>query len=93
MNTPPSAIEIARQRLEVLHHDCTERDRRDLDLAEQAALRTVLDELHRLNVAVSIQREIIARMKNQTTSRNRQAPAPKQVHRAGGKRSHREGGK
>jgi hypothetical protein len=83
MNTPPSATEIARQRLEVLYHDCAERDRRGLDLAEQAALRAVLDELHRLNVAVSIQREMIARMKNQTKSRRPVAP----------KRSHREGGK
>jgi uncharacterized protein YecA (UPF0149 family) len=55
-------VELARHRLEILYADESENNQRReniLDLSEQAALRIVLDELHRLNMAVSEQRKTL----------------------------------
>jgi hypothetical protein len=87
MKTPPSEVDTARQRLELLYADTGDGGPRDPHIrrlspteaetfkAEHAALRTVLDELHRLNLAVSIQRGIIERSKLARKSRNRKAAA------------------
>jgi hypothetical protein len=51
-------MQIARHRLEVLWADTTSGDLRSeriLTFAEVLALRAVLDELHRLNLVVSLQ--------------------------------------
>jgi hypothetical protein len=62
VNTPPNKTDLARHRLEILLADDTENNHTNkniLDLSEQAALRIVLDELHRLNTAVSEQRKTL----------------------------------
>jgi hypothetical protein len=88
MKTPPSPTELARQRLEVLYADTDTGGPRhpflhrltspqlDLFTADRDALRVVLDELHRLNLAASIQRAIIERGKRAQKSRNRKAAEP-----------------
>jgi hypothetical protein len=59
MNTPPTMIDLARQRLEILYadvsndHNSASPGHRIIMPLEREALRTVLDELHRLNQVVS----------------------------------------
>ncbi len=58
-------IETARHRLEVFHADQLDAEITNRERAtckELRAIRTVLDEIHRLNVAVSNQRQTIETM-------------------------------
>ena len=64
MNTPPSKIELARQRLELLYADTAPQFRcKDLNSYDRGALRIVLNELHRLNIAISGKRKTAGKRK------------------------------
>lgn len=71
-----SPVEIARHRLEVLHADLTAEgpDERIVGYEERRAIRTVLDELHRLNLAVSEQAKTL-RAIAEAKKKARQKPA------------------
>lgn len=65
-------VTAARHRLEVLARDTTypdQRETRTVRHEEALALRTVLDELHRLNVAVSEQRTKLEALENERAIR------------------------
>ncbi len=77
-------VEIARHRLEVLHEDISAHggENRMVNWNERNALRIVLDELHRLNLAVSSQlktlQSIADRKKSEKQSHRKPAGAQSQ---------------
>jgi hypothetical protein len=95
VNTPPTKTDLARHRLEILLADDTENNHTNkniLDLSEQAALRTVLDELHRLNQVVAFQAaslKIALNRKKAAATKHAGARSPRpKGHRFTGKGAH-----
>jgi hypothetical protein len=86
--------EEARHRLEVLHADTAPGGSRDIAhlrpsprtldqfKADREALRTVLDELHRLNIAVSEQRKTLQNIANTKKSIARKLARERSPHAA-----------
>src|SRR4029077_20790667 len=75
------AVSTARHRLEVLHADtiCDEdRSRRTVNLAEHCAIRKLLDELHRLHIAVCTQKKHLTALLEEKTRNRKPADARSQ---------------
>jgi hypothetical protein len=81
VNTPPNPLETARMRLEVLYADTSPNSPQptpsDLSTKERQALRIVLDEVQRLNIAVSNQRKHLLTIFSQAAKKGKKRSARK----------------